>query len=222
MPIRLPWLSEHSLDFPDPRSALKEPNGLLAAGGDLSVVRLLSAYRKGIFPWYSEGEPILWWSPDPRTVIFPGQFHRSRSLEKFLRKNPFTYRWNSAFPEVMQACSEPRPHQPTTWLSPEMKAAYLQLHQLGYAHSIECWKDQHLVGGLYGVVLGRCFFGESMFSRIDNASKAVMAELDRELQRRHFLLLDCQVHSPHLQSLGAVQIPRELFLRTIEQGLRPL
>lgn len=215
----LPWLDDNYLEFPDPETALKEPNGLLAVGGDLSCERLLLAYRQGIFPWYSEGEPILWWSPDPRLVIFPGQLHISRSLKKTLLQQRFTFTYNQAFADVVKACSEPRAKQSGTWINADMQKAYIALHQRGFAQSLECWLDHQLVGGIYGLVLGKCFFGESMFSRVSNASKAVMAELDALLQKNEFILLDCQVSSPHIVSMGAVEIPRRLFLQYVSQGL---
>lgn len=219
MAIPLPWLNENTLEFPDPATALDEPNGLLAVGGDLSCERLLLAYRQGIFPWYSEGEPILWWSPDPRLVIFPGHLHISRSLRKTLSQKKFTFTYNHAFVDVVRACSEPRTKQSGTWITAEMQQAYTRLHQRGFAHSLECWQGNKLVGGIYGVVLGKCFFGESMFSRVSNASKAVMAELDSRLQAQEFILLDCQVSSAHLASMGAVEISRQAFLQYIQQGL---
>lgn len=219
MALRLPWLDENSLDFPPLDSALRHPDGLLAAGGDLSTPRLLEAYRRGIFPWYSEGEPILWWSPDPRTVIFPGQLHRSRSLDKFLKHQPFTYSRNQAFNEVMAACAAPRAGQQGTWITAEMSQAYGALHRQGHAQSLECWQDGILVGGIYGVVIGKCFFGESMFSRAPNASKAALVALDEHLLEQGFLLLDCQVSSPHLLSMGAREIPRREFVRWLERGI---
>lgn len=217
----LPWLDANRLEFPDPASALAEPNGLLAIGGDLSPERLVLAYSQGIFPWYSEGEPILWWSPDPRLVIFPGQLHISRSLRKILSQQKFTFTYNHAFADVVRACSEPRAKQPGTWITADMQQAYIQLHQQGFAQSLECWQGNKLVGGIYGVVLGKCFFGESMFSRVSNASKAVMAELDHYLQSNGFILLDCQVSSAHILSMGAVEISRQAFLHTIRQSLAP-
>lgn len=202
--------------FPDPGTALQHPNGLLAAGGDLSVERLLLAYRMGIFPWYSKGEPILWWSPDPRMVLFPGKFHVSRSLEKNRRRFGYHVTFNTGFARVIEACSQPRQQQPGTWITDEMKAAYIRLHELGHAHSIECWRGNKLVGGVYGVVLGRCFFGESMFSIETDASKTALAALDVHLQQKNFKILDCQVHSDHMASLGAVEIPRSEFLSILE------
>ncbi len=175
--IKLPWLTDE-LVFPDPETALTEPNGLLAAGGDLSIERLLLAYRRGIFPWYSHGEPILWWSPDPRTVIFPGQLHISKSLQKTLRQQKFVITFDQAFADVIEACRQPRPTQPTTWITTEMKQAYIELHKAGHAHSVECWQGDNLVGGIYGVGLGKCFFGESMFSTVTNASKVAIVTLE--------------------------------------------
>jgi len=215
MARRPPWLDENCLEFPDPETALTEPNGLLAIGGDLSPERLLIAYQQGIFPWYSDGEPILWWSPDPRLVIFPGQLHISRRLRKTLSQQTFSFTHNHAFADVVRACSEPRAKQSGTWITAEMQQAYIQLHQRGFAHSMECWQNNALVGGIYGVVLGKCFFGESMFSRVSDASKAVMVELDNFLQTNGFILLDCQVSSAHLLSMGAIEISRQEFLRTI-------
>lgn len=202
--------------FPDPGTALQHPNGLLAAGGDLSVERLLLAYRMGIFPWYSEGEPMLWWSPDPRMVLFPGKFHVSRSLEKNRRRFGYYVTFDTVFAQVIEACSQPRQRQAGTWIMDEMKAAYIRLHQLGHAHSIECWRGNKLVGGMYGVVLGRCFFGESMFSIETDASKTALAALDVHLQEKNFKILDCQVYSDHMASLGAVEIPRSEFLSILE------
>jgi leucyl/phenylalanyl-tRNA--protein transferase len=211
--------------FPDPAFALQEPNGLLAVGGDLSPARLLNAYRQGIFPWYSQDEPILWWSPDPRTVLFPAQLHLSRSLRKTLRHHPFTVTLDSAFSQVIEACSESRPQkdgsQGGTWISDEMKAAYGTLHRIGFAHSVECWQGEELVGGLYGVSMGRVFFGESMFSRRTDASKIGFAHLVRRLTDWGFVLIDCQVYSAHLASLGAVDIPREQFLTLLDKHCDP-
>lgn len=209
-----PWDTEYS--FPDPRDALSEPNGLLALGGDLSPGRLLSAYRRGIFPWYTEEQPILWWTPDPRAVLFPEQLKISRSLRKTLRGGTFTVTLDQNFVAVIQACSEPRKDGQGTWLTEEMKNAYLNLHQLGYAHSAESWFEGELVGGLYGIALGRVFFGESMFARRTDASKVAFAHLVRQLQTWDFGLIDCQVASRHLASLGAVEIPREQFMALLE------
>ena len=225
--LRLPWLTD-ALIFPDTETALKEPNGLLAAGGDLSTERLLLAYRHGIFPWFNPGEPILWWSPDPRAVIIPGQLHISRSLQRTLDKNIFTVTFDRAFAEVIEACSLPRKSRKDpaqrrgiaetgTWITPDMKQAYIRLHQAGYAHSVECWKAGKLVGGIYGVVLGACFFGESMFSTVTDASKVAMVELDKYLQNNRFRILDCQVSSPHIKSMGAIDMPRKQFLQWLDR-----
>jgi len=207
---------DENTPFPDCDWALDEPNGLLAFGAQLTPKRLLMAYRNGIFPWYNPGEPILWWSPDPRCVLWPEQIHISRSLRKLLKKKPFEIRKNSAFADVMHACSEPRPDEPGTWISAEMKAAYLEMHRLGYAHSIECWQDGNLVGGLYGIQLGSVFFGESMFSRVANASKVALVDL---AQNHQLSLIDGQVSSPHLHTLGAITLARRHFLAHLEQNI---
>ncbi len=199
--------------FPEVDSALCEPNGLLAIGGTLEPERLVNAYRRGIFPWYIEGQPILWWSPDPRMVLFPEQFHASRSLRKRLRRNEFEIRDNTAFGQVMRACAEPRPGQDGTWITEDMLQAYQRLHQLGYAHCLECWHEEQLVGGVYGVAIGKVFFGESMFSTMPDASKAVLWHLCRQ----NFDLIDCQVYSAHLNSLGAEEIPRRDFCALLRQ-----
>jgi len=206
----IPFLLPHST-FPPVQRALQEPNGLLAAGGDLSTQRLLSAYKKGIFPWFSEGEPILWWSPDPRMTMFPANIRISRSLHKILKQNRYTIRADTAFSSVMHACAAPRHGQIGTWIHPEMIAAYENLHQLGLCHSVETWLDDELVGGLYGVSLGRAFFGESMFSRVSDASKIALVYLARQLQQWDFGLIDCQMKTPHLVSMGAIEIPRQEF-----------
>jgi leucyl/phenylalanyl-tRNA--protein transferase len=210
----LAWLGRDDA-FPPVERALKEPNGLLAAGGDLSMERLLSAYRSGIFPWFSAAEPILWWSPDPRLVLFCDELKVSRSLGKSLRNRGYAVRVDSAFSRVLKQCAGPRKGAPGTWLGPEMQAAYLALHRAGYAHSFETWRGDDLVGGLYGVALGRMFFGESMFSHATDASKVALVELVRELGRRAFPLIDCQVRTPLLASLGAREIPRRSFLRHV-------
>ena len=198
-------------DFPDVTLALKEPDGLLAIGGDLSVTRLVSAYQHGIFPWYSQDQPILWWSPDPRSVLLPEELKISRSLRKTLKKPIFTITFDKAFAEVMLACSQPRKDGLGTWITDEMQQAYLRLYQAGFAHSVECWQNAELVGGLYGVACGQIFFGESMFSRVTDASKVAFVYLVRQLQRWHFALIDCQIQSAHLDSLGARNIPRSEF-----------
>ena len=210
----LTWL-ERDDPFPPPDEALKDPNGLLCAGADLSTRRLLEAYRSGIFPWYSRGEPILWWSPDPRMVLFCDELKVSRSLAKNLRNKGFEVRIDSAFKAVIQACSEPRKGVPGTWLDRHMQAAYVALHRLGHAHSFETWQDGQLVGGLYGVAIGRMFYGESMFSRATDASKVALVGLVETLRRRGFPLVDCQQRTPLLASLGAREIPRRAVLRAL-------
>lgn len=197
--------------FPALERAAKTPNGLLALGGDLSPARLLAAYQRGIFPWYSSGEPIMWWSPDPRMVLFPSEFHASRSLKKHLRRAQFRFSINQAFTNVIQACAGPRAYADGTWITREMQSAYRQLHAIGKAHSVEIWQQEELVGGLYGVALGRVFFGESMFSEVDNASKAAFWVLSELLVEMEFTLIDCQVYSTHLETLGAREIPRQQF-----------
>jgi leucyl/phenylalanyl-tRNA--protein transferase len=204
-----------ALIFPPLEKALRQPNGLLAVGGDLSAERILLAYRHGIFPWFSEDDPILWWSPDPRMVLVPSEFIVSHSLKKLLRSGQFEVRFDSAFTEVMQACAAPRNAQAGTWIHPEMIAAYSELHRLGYAHSVETWCDGELVGGLYGMSIGKMFFGESMFSRRSNASKIALARLSQQLKRWGFGLIDCQMHTPHLASLGAREIPRDEFQQAL-------
>ena len=194
--IQLHWLEpDPDSPFPPLSKALKDPDGLLAAGGDLSPRRLLNAYQHGIFPWYSEGEPILWWSPDPRCVLFPDKLKVSRSLRKTLNKKLFEVRMDTAFAEVMSACAEPRPDQSGTWITFDMFQAYVQMHELGYAHSVECWQDGELVGGLYGMAIGKVFFGESMFSRVSDASKVALYHLCQHLKTHGFELIDSQVHT---------------------------
>lgn len=203
--------------FPPAHQALRSPNGLLAASAELSLPRLLEAYRSGIFPWFSEGEPVLWWSPDPRMVLFPHEFRVSHSLRKTLRNGCYELRIDSAFEQVMRACAEPREGQAGTWIVQEMIDAYCELHRLGYAHSVEVWMDGTLAGGLYGVALGRMFFGESMFSRRTDASKIALAHLSAQLDAWGFGLIDCQMHTPHLASLGARTIPRTEFIDLVRQ-----
>ena len=206
----LTWLGAgHS--FPPVEKALKEPNGLLAAGGDLSPGRLLEAYRHGIFPWYSGDEPLLWWSPDPRMVLFCEELKVSRSLGKNLRNKGYELRFDTAFRQVLKGCAS-REH---TWLGREMQAAYLALHQAGHAHSVETWLEGDLVGGLYGVAIGRMFYGESMFSRATDASKVALVGLVGLLKEKGFPLIDCQVHTPLLASLGGREISRRAFLRQL-------
>jgi leucyl/phenylalanyl-tRNA--protein transferase len=203
--------------FPPPE--LAEPNGLLAVGGDLSPARLLLAYSSGIFPWYNEGEPILWWSPDPRCIFEPQALRISSSLKKLLRRGVFFVTFNRAFRAVITACGEVRRQGGEgTWIDRDMLEAYCRLHDLGYAHSVECWQEGELAGGVYGVCLGRCFFGESMFHRVANASKVALAVLAEKLQERHFELIDGQLPNPHLASLGAREIPRGDFLQRLRRG----
>jgi leucyl/phenylalanyl-tRNA--protein transferase len=212
----IPWLQPDD-PFPPLDRALKRPNGLLAAGADLGVQRLLSAYRHGIFPWFGDGEPILWWSPDPRTVLTPDALKVSRSLDKTLRNKAFEVRFDTAFREVMRACAAPRDDQAGTWITDGMIDAYCDLHEGGWAHSVETWIDGELAGGLYGVAIGRVFFGESMFTRARDASKIALAHLAQRLRRRHFGLIDCQMATPHLTSLGAREIPRPEFSRQVAE-----
>ena len=203
--------------FPSVRQALRQPNGLLVAGGDLGIERLLEAYRHGIFPWFGDGEPILWWSPDPRMVLPPDALKVSRSLEKTLRNKPFEVRFDTAFRAVMGACAEPREGQAGTWITAGMIDAYCDLHQAGWAHSAETWIDGELAGGLYGVAIGSMFFGESMFTRARDASKIALVHLARRLQRHHFGLIDCQMATAHLASLGAREIPRTEFSQRVAE-----
>ncbi len=205
-------LDLEDIDFPDPSESLSEPNGLLAVGGDLAPVRLLNAYRRGIFPWFSPGDPILWWSPDPRTVLFPDEIIIHRSLRKTLKNHPFDIHVNRDFQGVLNACAAPRPHQSGTWITADMQHAYLRLHSMGYAYSIESWRDNALVGGLYGVKLGQVFFGESMFSHVSDASKAALVALCQGVLGSTPAVIDCQFSTDHLLSLGAKPIPREEFL----------
>lgn len=220
--LKLYWIAPGSAadNFPPVEYALREPDGLLAVGGDLSPARLLQAYRRGIFPWYSDPQPILWWSPDPRCVIFPGRLHVSHSLAKLLRSSKFTVRFDTAFAEVIAACAAARRNQPEagTWITPEMQAAYRELHRLGHAHSIEVYMDGKLAGGLYGVAIGKVFFGESMFSRESNASKIALAQLARQLGDWGYELIDCQVWSEHLASLGAESLPRAEFIERVHHA----
>jgi leucyl/phenylalanyl-tRNA--protein transferase len=219
----IPWLDADT-PFPSLDRALKEPSGLLAAGGDLTPQRLLDAYRHGIFPWYNPGQPPLWWSPDPRMVLFPDELKVSRSLAKRLKKQDYEIRCDTAFREVMLACaSTPRPGQDGSWIVPEILDGYCDLHALGYAHSIETWMDEKLVGGLYGVAIGRMFYGESMFHRATDASKLAFVHLVRHLKQQGYGMIDCQMHTPHLASLGAREIPRDEFARRLTElvNLKP-
>ena len=203
--------------FPDPEEAETEPNGLIAVGGDLSLTRLLNAYRHGIFPWYSEGQPILWWTPDPRMVLFPHRLRVSRSLRKTLKRQQFMATIDQAFEQVIAECAAPRSQEPGTWILPEMAAAYRELHYHGAAHSIEIWRDGALVGGLYGVALGRVFFGESMFSRVPDGSKVALVHLVNQLSAWNYQLIDCQVYTSHLLSMGAEEISRTSFSALLDQ-----
>ncbi len=205
--------------FPPPDHA--EPDGLLAVGGDLSAERLLLAYRLGIFPWYSDGQPVLWWSPDPRIILEPGEFHISRRLGQTIKKGIFKVTFDRAFAEVIRACAaSPRKGQHGTWITTEMMEAYICLHQMGFAHSAESWLDGELVGGIYGISLGRCFFGESMFFSQTNASKVALATLVQQLITWDFHMIDAQVTSEHLIRLGAKEIPRHIFLQRLQAALR--
>ena len=216
---RIPWLADADPQwFPEVSQALKNPPGLLAAGGDLSTQRLLAAYARGIFPWYSEDEPVLWWSPDPREVLFPAEFHLSRSLARTLRRGTFRITEDTAFEAVIDACAASRATSQGTWITPQMRAAYVELHRLGVAHSIEAWAGDTLAGGLYGVRTGAVFCGESMFSRRDDASKAALAWLAGQCEDRGIRLIDCQTPSSHLRSLGSRPLPREQFLGFLPGG----
>jgi leucyl/phenylalanyl-tRNA---protein transferase len=212
----VPWLKQNT-PFPAIESALQAPNGLLAAGADLSPQRLLDAYTHGIFPWYSEGQPIMWWSPNPRMVLVPQEFRPSRSLAKTLRHKAYEVRFDTAFRDVMLACSEPREGQAGTWISPDMVNAYCNLHDLGYAHSVETWAEGKLAGGLYGIAIGKMFYGESMFARKTDASKIALAHLVQQLVAQDFGLIDCQMSTQHLASLGAREIPRKEFINKINK-----
>jgi len=214
----IPWL-ESTDAFPPVSQALDDPSGLLAAGGALTPEWLLAAYGRGIFPWFSEGDPLLWWSPDPRMILMPSEIKISRSLRKTLRGGRFDVRFDSAFAEVIQACAQIRAEG--TWITAQMQRAYTRMHRLGYAHSVESWRDGRLVGGLYGIALGRVFFGESMFSRESDASKVALAHLCRHLDRHGFMVIDCQMTTAHLLSLGAREIPRSEFCATVEKWALP-
>ncbi|KAA0016296.1 leucyl/phenylalanyl-tRNA--protein transferase [Salinicola corii] len=215
----LPWLPPHLVAFPPVSQALDEPDGLLAAGGGLTPEWLLSAYRQGIFPWYSEGQPILWWSPDPRMVLFPEEIRIRRSLAKRLRNGGFAVTFDHAFERVITTCAETRADAEGTWIDDAMRQTYLDLHHMGYAHSVEVWQAETLVGGLYGLSIGRVFFGESMFSRVPDASKVALVQLARRLQHHDFTLIDCQMHTPHLASMGARDIARHRFIGYLEQNV---
>jgi leucyl/phenylalanyl-tRNA--protein transferase len=217
--INIERINRESLEFPSTERALSYPNGLLAVGGDLSVGRLLNAYRRGIFPWYEEPQPILWWSPDPRSVLYPGELAVSRSLRKTLRKDKFRVTTDRCFHRVVSGCAGPREGSRGTWITNAMGRAYMGLHRAGYAHSLEVWGDQQqLLGGLYGVCLGRVFFGESMFSRATDASKTALVALVHIMRARGLELIDCQMESNHLNSMGARNIPRVDFELLLAQN----
>jgi leucyl/phenylalanyl-tRNA--protein transferase len=203
--------------LPSTRLALREPNGLLAVGGALTPEWLLYAYRRGVFPWYSEGQPILWWTPDPRAVLFPAEFRRARSLEKSIRNRGFELRLDTAFEAVVAGCAAPRRSEHGTWITPAMHYSYSELHARGLAHSVEVWLQDKLVGGLYGVAIGRAFFGESMFSSVRDASKVALARLVSECLARGVELIDCQMATDHLASLGSRTIPRATFERLLDE-----
>jgi leucyl/phenylalanyl-tRNA--protein transferase len=210
----LRWLAvgDGPESLPDPKRALREPNGLLAAGGSLAPDWLLASYRKGIFPWFEAGQPILWWSPDPRTVLFPDSLRVSRSLAKRLRRNEFVITAGRDFAAVISACSKPRRYTNATWITPQMQSAYVRLHEAGWAHSFESWQEGALVGGLYGIAIGTVFFGESMFAAATDASKVAFWHAVRFLKAEGIELIDCQLPSAHLSTLGAISMPRHEFL----------
>ena len=213
------WIDPQSetLSFPHADKALRDPNGLLAMGGDLRPQRVLSAYHQGIFPWYSDGQPILWWSPDPRCVLYPERLRLGRSLRKAMRTHPYRITTDKAFREVIHACAAPRPGQDGTWITTELLEAFCRLHKMGFAHSFEAWNKQQLVGGIYGLAIGRIFIGESMFHRAPNASKIALVSLVNHLHQRGFIILDCQISSAHLCALGAEEIPRSAYLALLKR-----
>ncbi|TCK09383.1 leucyl/phenylalanyl-tRNA--protein transferase [Marinobacterium mangrovicola] len=217
----IPWLHPTRHEFPPVDQALESPNGLLAAGGDLSPHRILNAYRNGIFPWYNADEPILWWSPNPRCVLFPEEIHISRSLRKKIRRGEFKVTFDHSFAQVIDACAAPRQYSEDTWIGRDIKNAYISLHRMGIAHSVEVWESEELVGGLYGLAMGKIFFGESMFSRRTDASKIGFAHLVEHLKNWGYDLIDCQVYNDHLASLGAREIPREEFILLLNKLLEP-
>lgn len=222
--MRLFYIQENDdfTPFPNPNLALDDPNGLLAMGANLSPRRLLMAYRQGIFPWFSEDEPILWWSPNPRAILWPEKLKISRSLKKSMKKNNWLIIMDTSFAKVMQACSKPRLHQEGTWITLEMKQAYYQLHKLGYAHSVEVWQEGVLIGGLYGVALGQVFFGESMFSFKTDASKTALVALVSYLQQNNYKLIDIQQDTDHLRSLGSETVSRTKFLEYLNNYIEDL
>jgi len=217
--FQLPWLDSDTAQFPATHHALQEPNGLLAAGGQLNPEWLITAYTRGIFPWFSEEEPILWWSPSPRSFIYINQLHISKSLHKALRKKQFSISIDQAFEQVIDACAKPREQQAEsgTWITEEMRSAYIELHHIGKAHSIEVWINGELSGGLYGIALGRVFFGESMFSTKTNGSKIALFALVEQLKQWQYIGIDCQVHNPHLESMGAQELERHKFESLLDQ-----
>ena len=221
---RILWLNENDppASFPPVSAALREPDGLLAAGGDLSSARLLAAYRHGIFPWYDEGQPLLWWAPDPRCVFLPGDLHLSRRLRRDLRRSTAEIRFNSAFGDVIRACAQPRSYGPGTWITQDMIDAYERLHDEGWAHSIEVWQEDRLIGGLYGLAIGTALFGESMYSGAPNASKYCLVLLDRLMREGRLGLVDCQVQSSHLLKLGASTIARTEFVERLDTLCEPV
>lgn len=212
-------LNEDSANFPNVELAMSEPNGLLAVGGDLNQDRLIYAYQAGIFPWYEVNQPILWWSPDPRCVLFPDKLHVSRSLRKSINRNQFELSFDSVFAQVIDACAGPRKNNQGTWITPEIRSAYISLYQAGIAHSVEVWREGELAGGLYGVAMGSVFFGESMFSAATDASKIALYHLVEKIGALGFTLIDCQVYNPHLESLGAESIPRQTFIEHLAQQI---
>ncbi len=215
----IPWLRGNA-PFPPISKALTSPNGLLCAGGELTPKRILEAYSRGIFPWFSEGDPILWWSPDPRMVLFPEELKVSRSLRKAVARGAYETRWDTSFRAVMEACAAPRDAQGGTWIVPEMVEAYVKLHEMGHAHSVESWHEGELAGGLYGIAMGRVFFGESMFSRATDASKVALVKLVERVAGAGFRLIDCQQATGHLASLGAREIPRTAFAQLVQESIQ--
>tara|TARA_B110000444_G_C18750339_1_gene552465 strand:- start:375 stop:1091 length:717 start_codon:yes stop_codon:yes gene_type:complete len=214
--IQVPWLSPENYNFPSTSTALSEPNGLLAVGGDLDPYRLIRAYQLGIFPWFDELQPLLWWSPNPRSVLFPENIHISKSLKKTIRSRRFTITADKCFEQVIHLCSQARKGISGTWITAKMQSAYKQLHEMGYAHSIEAWNaDQQLIGGLYGLAICNVFFGESMFSLESDASKTALVALTLNLERQGYVLIDCQIESSHLNSMGAQNISRRRFEKTL-------
>ena len=215
----IPWL-EPGDPFPPVDTALRDPDGLLAAGLELTPQRILDAYRQGIFPWFSEGQPVLWWSPDPRMVLVPAEIRITLSMRKVLRNRPYEVRCDTAFEAVMRACAEPRDGQAGTWISDHMIAAYGALHMQGWAHSVETWVDGELAGGLYGLALGKMFYGESMFSRARDTSKIALVHLARYLESQGYALIDCQMNTAHLASMGGREIARSEFCRVLSQSVQ--